>query len=126
MIKGIGLDIISIERIEKMLIRWDDKFILRVYTQREIDYCGQRTNPAPHYAARFAAKEAVYKALSGKTGFLRWREIEVVNKVSGKPEIHLTGNTKELAEKMEIMKLHISLTHGRDYAAAQVVGEGKK
>ncbi|MFW6237650.1 MAG: holo-ACP synthase [Halanaerobiales bacterium] len=125
MIKGVGLDIVKIERIENLLSRWEGRFLNRVYTEKEIEYCRKKAYPASHYAARFAAKEAIYKALGGHPGALIWKEIEVTKKRSGEPEINLSGKTEESAQKLGIISLHISLTHARDIAAAQVVGEGE-
>ena len=126
MIKGLGIDIVSIKRIEKMLIRWEDKFSNRVFTKNEISYCQSKHYRASHFAARFAAKEATYKVLGNHLEILRWREIEVANQESGKPFLRLYGKTSSVARNTGIDILHISLSHSKEYAVAQVVGEGKE
>ena len=126
MIKGIGIDIVSIERIEKMLIRWESKFINKVFTEDEINYCQSKTQRASHFAVRFAAKEAAYKVLGNYLDVLRWREIEVAKQESGKPFLRLHGKTLSVSQDNGIDILHISLSHGKEYAVAQIVGEGKE
>jgi len=114
-----GIDIIEIERIEKAIKRAGQKFIERVFTDTEITYCSAQKHPLQHYAARFAAKEAVYKTLKQSPGSpLRWREIEIINDPGVQPEIRLNGTTKSLGEKLGIVSISISLTHSKQFAAA--------
>lgn len=120
MIAGVGIDIIEISRIREALKR--DGFRKRLFTEREQNYCDSRgAGRAASYAARFAAKEAAVKALG--TGFTggTWQDIEVVSDEAGKPQLILSGYYKDVAENKGITGLHISLTHAREYAAAQVV-----
>ncbi|MBT9157013.1 MAG: Holo-(acyl-carrier-protein) synthase [Firmicutes bacterium] len=124
MVKGVGIDIIEIERLEKALAR--RKLLLeRLFTGQELAYCMERSRPAASFAARFAAKEAVRKAcskiMSGQV--MPWREIEVVLE-DGRPEIRLSGKSAQLAYGGGIVNLQVSLTHSRDYACAVVTAEG--
>ena len=115
---SIGVDLIEIERIEKLLERYGDKFLKRIFTDIEIDYCSKKKDKGS-FAARFATKEAVFKA----TGFglgkgMTWKDVEVVNDPKGKPEVRLYGKTAELlAEK----KVHLTISHSKDTSIAMVV-----
>lgn len=123
MVIGIGIDIIEISRIKTAIER--GTFVRRVFTDNEAAYCLSRgVQQAASFAARFAAKEAVAKALG--TGFTggNIKDIEVVIEAGGKPSIALYGSFAELAKQLGVSQIHISLTHARDYAAAQVVLEG--
>ncbi len=121
MVKGIGIDVIEIERIERALRRRKG-FMRRLFTPWEIAYCSSRPRPGASFAARFAAKEAVRKACTqvGVKGTLRWREIEVRNGERG-PEIFLQGKTADLVFGHGIACFFVSLSHSRDYACAVVV-----
>lgn len=123
MIIGVGIDIIEINRIKAAIA--NEAFIKRVFTAGEAAYCRSRgVQQAASFAARFAAKESVVKALgSGFTGG-KIREIEVIVGEGGKPGIVLHGSYSELAIKLGVTKIHISLTHAQEYAAAQAVLEG--
>ncbi|MDF2569267.1 MAG: acpS [Sporomusa sp.] len=123
MVIGIGIDIIEVKRIKSAIER--DSFVKRVFTTNETAYCRSRgVQQAASFAARFAAKEAMAKALgSGFTGG-NIKDIEVVVGASGKPAIVLHGSFAELAGKLGVTCIHISLTHTREYAAAQAVLEG--
>ena len=116
---GIGTDIIECLRIAQMIERHGELFIGRVYTQHEIEYCSQRKAATQHYAGRWAAKEAVLKALG--TGWIRgisWRDVEVRNERGGRPIIALAGGAREVCEKAGITALHISISHCRSHATA--------
>ncbi|MBP2645956.1 MAG: Holo-(acyl-carrier-protein) synthase [Firmicutes bacterium] len=120
MILGVGIDIVEIDRIEKAVRQ--PRFMSRVFTQKERTYCDSRkSQSAASYAARFAAKEAVFKALG--TGMIKgsWLDVEVLPNSSGQPEVTLSGYYRELAREKGVGQIHISLTHARSYAAAQVV-----
>lgn len=122
MIVGVGVDLVKVPRIRAALERWGDRFLTRVFTERERTYATRRREPAPHLAGRFAAKEAVFKALGvGLRLGVRWREVEVVNNARGKPELVLTGQTKRLSETLGVTATHMSLSHDSDYAIAEVV-----
>lgn len=117
-----GIDLIEVNRVKKALDKWEDHFRKRVFTLEEVDYCNAHKNPYPHYAARFAAKEAVLKALG--TGWrvgMRWVDIEVENTESGAPQIRLYNATKEVARTLEIDQISISFSHTRQHAVAQVI-----
>ena len=116
---SVGVDIIEIERIAAALGRFGTRFLERVYTADEIAYCRGR---APQLAARFAAKEAVMKALGTGTRGIGWREVEVTRRRSGQPEIALHGRAIERAQRLGIDHLAVSLSHSRAYAVASVVG----
>jgi holo-[acyl-carrier protein] synthase len=117
-INSIGVDLVEIERIEKMIERYGAKFLKRIYTDVEISYCGKKKDRGS-YAARFATKEAVFKATGlGLGQSMRWKDVEVVNDEKGKPNVKLYGKTAEiLGEK----KIHLTLSHSKDAAIAMVV-----
>jgi holo-[acyl-carrier protein] synthase len=110
----IGVDLIEIARVERALDRYPS-FRSRVFTEAERAYCDSRPNPAQHYAARFAGKEAVGKALGCGVRFT-WREIEIVGRP--KPEVRLSGRTHEWAERVRAGRIELSMTHSQALAAA--------
>ncbi len=114
-----GVDLIEIARVKDVLARHGQRFLNRVYTAREQDYCGDRL---PELAARFAAKEAVMKALGTGARGVAWREIEVLPNRRGKPLVYLYGRARERAERIGLKALDVSLSHERDFAVAAVVG----
>lgn len=123
---GIGTDIIECLRIAKMIERHGELFLTRVYTPHEIEYCTARKAATQHYAGRFAAKEAVLKALgTGWTRGIQWRDIEVCNEIGGKPKLALGGAARELAEKLGITEMHITISHCRTHATAFALAEGR-
>ncbi len=116
---GIGTDITECLRIAQMIERHGEIFITRVYTPHEIEYCSSRKSATQHYAGRWAAKEAVLKALG--TGWIRgitWRDVEVRNRQGGKPTIALAGGAREICEKLGIGEMQISISHCRSHATA--------
>lgn len=122
-----GNDIIKVSRVKDSIERIGDTFIKRVYTEEEIEYCeSRRMCKYQSYAVRFAAKEAVYKALSpGEDGFTSWQDVEVKRLENGKPVIHLSGGLAEYASSRGIAdeNIEISLSHDDDYAIATAVIE---
>lgn len=115
----IGIDIIEITRIERAASRWHDAFLKRIYTAAELEYCRNRY---PGLAARFAAKEAVMKALgSGATG-ISWRDVEILNEENGKPLVRLHGKALRKGEELGVADFSISLSHCEKYAVALVIG----
>ena len=127
MIFGIGTDLVQISRIDSLLNRWGTRFLQRVFTEKEVRYCLARKAPSPHLAVRFAAKEAFLKALGvGYSGGIRWKDIEVVHKPSGRPAIQLHNRTKALCEHCGIEKIHLSMSHDGAYGFVQVVLEAQK
>ena len=110
----IGLDLVEIARVERALARYP-RFAERVFTEAERRYCDSRPNPVQHYAARFAGKEAVGKALGCGVRFT-WREIEIAGRP--KPAVRLSGWTKAWAEKVQAGPIDLSMTHSKELAAA--------
>src|SRR3990172_7080151 len=88
---GVGIDLVRISRVRNILGRWADRFFKRVLSPQETAYCQARRDPAPHVAARFAAKEAAMKALGVGWVGASWREVEVVNAPSGQPQLRVSG-----------------------------------
>ena len=116
----VGVDIIEIPRIQKAVSDWGDKFLSRIYTSREIDtYCGRPQS----LAVRFAAKEAVIKALDAGDKGISFKDIEILATVSGKPILNLYGSALKIANTIGILRFNISLSHSRTNAVAMVVGE---
>lgn len=118
---AVGTDIIEIARIQRTLNDFGDRFLKRVYTERERDWYGTRVN---ELAARFAAKEATSKALGTGIVGIRWREIEVLPNRRGKPVLILHGQAAERARKLGLTDFSVSLTHSRTDAMAFVVATG--
>ncbi|MFI5250858.1 MAG: holo-ACP synthase [Bacteroidota bacterium] len=109
MIEGIGVDVVEIDRIKEVIRIWGDRFLNKTFTETELEYAQSKMNPVPHFAARFAVKEAVAKALTtGWSGGFRWKDVEVQNDDSGKPSVILHGKMKELLKESRIV---ISLSH---------------
>ncbi|MDO8805679.1 MAG: holo-ACP synthase [Elusimicrobiota bacterium] len=124
MILGVGIDTIEVSRVSKEIAR-SKGFKERYFSAGEIRYCEPKHGRAGNYAARFAAKEAFFKALgTGYRGGLAFKEVEVRNDPLGKPGIVLRGRTKELCRKYKIRRIHVSLTHIKDYSSAVVILEG--
>ncbi len=115
MIMGIGIDIVEIKRVHKLINEYGNKFLDRTFTKKEIQYCQNKSNPAQHYAGRFAVKEALIKAF-GKP--LALKEIEVENLIQKGPRIKLTGKAKKSLKNKKIL---LSISHDHEYAVAQVV-----
>jgi holo-[acyl-carrier protein] synthase len=119
---GIGIDVVEIERIATAIERHGESFVAKIFNQAERDYCESRKHPAMHYAARFAAKEAVSKALGTGIGAnAGWHDIEVIRDEAGTPKIRLSGAANAFAQQHGITTIHISLSHSRDYAAANAI-----
>jgi holo-[acyl-carrier protein] synthase len=119
MINGVGVDIVEIKRLKRAINRWDDAFLNRVFTKRELDYSHSKKFPYQHLAGRFAAKEAVFKALGNS--ILDFKDIEIINDKQGKPSCRLKHRIKGLKDK----DIFISISHGKEYAVAQAVVEKK-
>ncbi len=119
---GIGIDVIEVERIEEAIEDSGDRFLQRVFTADERFYCQKQKRPVIHFAARWAAKEAVAKALGTGIGeVLAWQDMEVSRLPSGEPEMTLRGGGRQFVEEHGITQIKISLTHARNYAAANAV-----
>ena len=123
---GIGIDVIEVERIEEALAEFGERFLSRVFTENEREYCDRGQRPAIHYAARWAAKEAVSKALGTGIGkSIGWQDMEVCRLASGEPELILHGRGQSFAEEKGVVQVKISLTHAKSYAAANAVAMQK-
>ena len=121
MIKGIGIDLIEVGRMAR-LIAEDGKFVERVFSAEEIRYCRGKRFRAQHFAVRFAAKEALLKALGcGLRGGIGWKDISVENDPVGKPVIRLSGKAEKQFGSMKGRRVHLSMSHTRDWAVSCVV-----
>jgi holo-[acyl-carrier protein] synthase len=126
MIVGTGIDIVKIDRIERMMTRWGDLFLGRVFTEKEIVRCQKRAHPAECFAGRFAAKEAFFKAVgSGFRNGIHWTDIEVDNDPMGRPSLSLHRRAKEVFQAQRIQKAFLTLSHDTPYAVAHVILEGE-
>jgi holo-[acyl-carrier protein] synthase len=122
---GIGTDIIECLRIAQMIERHGELFITRVYTPHEIQYCQSRKLATQHFAGRWAAKEAILKALG--TGWRRgisWRDVEVRNEPGGRPTVALRGGARDVVEQLGITRMLISISHCRSHATAYALAQG--
>ncbi len=126
MIVGTGIDIVNIERIKRLLTRWGDLFLRRVFTEKESDRCRQQARPSECFALRFAAKEAFLKAVGlGYREGIRWTDIEVVNDPMGKPSLLLHRKARDLFQTLRIERAFLTLSHDRPFAVAHVLLEGE-
>jgi len=124
MIHGIGLDVTEVARIRASTERHGDRFLRKIYTSAEVTYCQARTRKYEHLAARFAAKEAVLKALgTGVAQGTTLKQVEVTNDDNGKPGILLHGVARQMAQKLGVSRVHVSISHTETLAIAQVVME---
>lgn len=122
MIEGFGVDIVEVTRIKSAIKKWGGRFLNKIFTKRELAYCKTKGAPEQHLAARFAAKEAVYKAFGGdgKTPIL-WTDVEILNEKNGKPKVVLKGSAKRLKEKRRISNVVVSLSHTKNYAVGNCI-----
>lgn len=119
---GIGIDVVEVERIASAISRHGEPFVAKLFTPAERAYCEAQKKPALHYAARFAAKEAVSKALgTGIGGQAGWLDLEIARDPSGAPKLVLSGAAAEFTRVQGIAEIQISLTHAREYAAANAI-----
>jgi holo-[acyl-carrier protein] synthase len=119
---GIGIDVVEVARIDAAIQRHGDPFLARLFTTAEREYCESRHHPALHYAARFAAKEAVAKALGTGIGkHAGWLDLEIMHDPSGAPKLLLGGAARTFSIDRGITDIQISLTHAHDYAAANAI-----
>ncbi|MCI0589827.1 MAG: holo-ACP synthase [Planctomycetes bacterium] len=124
MIVSNGVDLVEIPRFARVLREWGERFEARIFTEGERAYCRRRAPAETHFAARFAAKEAVMKALgTGWRGGVTWKDIEVVRAPGGPPTVRLGGVCAGIARDRGIARLHLSLTHDAGIALAFVVAE---
>lgn len=124
-ILGIGTDIIECPRIGKMIEQHGELFLRRVYTEREIRYCQARKHAIEHFAGRWAAKEAILKAIgTGWSRGISWTDLEVRNTMDGQPRVLVCGGAKEIAVERGIGDILISISHCRTYATAYALALG--
>jgi holo-[acyl-carrier protein] synthase len=127
-ILGHGIDIVETARVKRLVDEHGQRFLDRVYTPGEQEYCSR--NPKRYYehlAGRFAAKEAVLKVLgTGWRGGIAWTDIEVLKEPSGQPKIQLTGECHRIAEELGILRWHVSLSHIETHATASAIGLREK
>jgi holo-[acyl-carrier protein] synthase len=122
---GLGIDIVEVGRISRAL-QGSDTLAKRVFTEKELEYCGKRKNQYQHYAGRFAAKEAALKALgTGWQEGIRWKDVEIVPDELGKPELNFYRRAKEVFEEAGAQHAVVTITHANEYAVAAVVIEGE-
>lgn len=118
---GIGLDLVEVARLERVVRRRGDRFLRRVFTDGELAYCAEGKDKFLRLAARFAAKEAVLKALGTGLRQARWREVEVVREASGRPFVRLHGASAALRDRLGVSDILLTMTHTATTAAAQAV-----
>ena len=119
MVDSSGIDIVEVKRVKRLMERWGDRFLHRVFTPWEIAYCKGKSWPEQSLAARFAAKEAILKAVgTGLSGGLRWTSMEIVNDKNGRPSVKLG---KRIKDKIGNKKILISMSHTKEYAVAQAI-----
>ena len=124
MVSGIGVDIMEIDRIRRSLDSSGERLLTRLFTEGEIAYCISKSNKYQHLAARFAAKEALGKALAtGIGGSFGWKDIEIINDTRGRPEFRLHGS---LETRLKSASLFLSLSHSESHVVAMVIVEEKR
>ncbi len=123
MIKGIGVDVVEIGRMKDVVAKWGDSFLQKIFTEGELAYARSKKFPLNHIAGRFAAKEAVAKALAtGWSGGFRWKDVEVTNDPSGKPAIALHGYVREILDGSTVF---VSISHSESVVVATAVIEAQ-
>lgn len=124
MIFGIGIDIIEVDRMAQTLSKFGPSFVERIFGEKEKIYSGEKGGAAAHFAARFAAKEAFFKALGlGLRKGVQWKEIEVITDEVGRPFLEIRGKAREIFEGLGLRKAFLSMAHEKKYAVAFVVIE---
>jgi holo-[acyl-carrier protein] synthase len=124
MIYAVGTDLVEVARIERVLEKWRERFVRRVYSGDEIRYCDDTVYPAQHFAARFAAKEAFLKSIGlGMAGGIGFGDVEVIAGARGNPELRFHGKAREMVDRAGIAGSHVSLSHTEGYAVAVVILE---
>lgn len=122
---GIGIDIVECDRIATMIEKHGEIFLNRVFTNREIQYCGQNKASTQHYAGRWAAKEAILKAIgTGWAKGIQWIDIEVINEPGGRPVVHLHNAALEIGQSRGISHVLISISHTQQLATAYATAVG--
>lgn len=126
MIVGLGVDIVEIARVQRLIAEHGERALQRLFTPNEVAYCRGKSRPAQHFAARLAAKEAAFKALSGtdEARAIVWREIEVAVESDGRPTLSLHGRAATRAAELNAVRFWVSMTHDSGSAHATVLLEG--
>ncbi|MEW6001767.1 MAG: holo-ACP synthase [Nitrospirota bacterium] len=124
MIYGVGIDIVKIDRMREVVEKWGQKFLERVFTKNEISYCYEKKDPSLSLAVRFAAKEALIKAM-GASAPVSLTDIEVVNLETGKPSLKVNVKLQDFFKEKSIKCAHLSLSHEHDYGIAFVILESE-
>jgi holo-[acyl-carrier protein] synthase len=122
MIYGVGIDLVKIDRMKEVVKKWGQRFLERVFTAGEISYCYEKKNPYLSLSVRFAAKEALIKAI-GSAGPVSLTDIEVINVDTGKPFLKINGRLEVFLKEKSIRRAHLSLSHEHEYGVACVVLE---
>lgn len=120
MIYGVGIDLVKIERMKDVVERWGERFLNRVFTKTEIAYCYEKKNPYLSLAVRFAAKEALIKAIGSEIP-VSLTDVEIINSANGKPDIKVNGRLKNFFKEKSIIQISLSLSHEKEYGIACVV-----
>lgn len=121
-IVGTGVDIVEISRIKQAVKKWSDRFLKRIFTAKELAYANGKSIPCQHLAARFAAKEAVLKAIGDSTIHrIEWVNVEILNDEHGKPVVNFSGHAKKVKQEKNISDIIISMSHTRTYAVANAI-----
>lgn len=127
MIIGTGIDIVEVFRMRDAIEKWGDSFLTKVFTDKEIRYSSSKRFAPQHFAARFAAKEAVVKAFGVARRFpLNWTDIEIFNDEEGKPVISFNNDAAKLRKRKKVGEVVVSMSHSKNYAVASVILLGKK
>ncbi len=122
MIYGIGTDIVKIDRIRIAAEKWGGSFVEKILTPGEISYCYGKNDPYPSIAVRFAAKEALIKAIGGEVS-VKMKDIEVLNDTKGRPSIKVSNRLEVFFKEKKITRCHLSLSHEKEFGVASVVLE---
>ncbi|MFA4981339.1 MAG: holo-ACP synthase [Candidatus Omnitrophota bacterium] len=122
MIFGAGVDIVEVFRMRDAINKWEHSFLSKIFTEKEIGYSISRRFSYQHFAARFAAKEAVIKAFGEPRKFpIKWTDVEVLNDKEGKPMIEFRGDALKLKKRKKIDRIIVSMSHSKNYAIANVI-----
>jgi len=125
MVIALGVDLIEVERIKRAIERWGDRFLQRIFTPREIEYCSRQRLPHVSYAGRYAAKEAILKVLGvGWRDGISWRDIEVLTDKQGRPYVSLDGRAEVYCRQRNIKDILLSISHTDSYALCQSLALG--
>ena len=120
--QAIGIDIVEIKRLSRVSKRWGEGFLHKVYTRRELAYANSKRFPYQHLAARFAAKEAIFKALGEvEKNFVGWKNVEILNDAYGKPVVVWHGAAEKVRKKRKLKDVVVSLSHTENYAVASAM-----